>query len=352
MSVITLVATLAVTCDSASLRSTKKVHHGMTHSIAHAAASFSNYSSAMSYLNNQPAEEGCMPICKWTCETPTCAQTCEPKCDAPKCESRCSMDTSSCAFNCQEPSCALVCPEAPCANKDPCPKCQAVCGEPVCTLDCPGSQPCSTVCEEPQCSYECKKPDSCPEPKCNLECDKPKACQDFQVAKELPPARAGETTVVSFDTSGEILKAGTAPKLHEIPAGSCPPGCVAGSFLLQLDSRNPVPVANTIVPHNACPTGCFPVRSSAPIPVHAPMMTVVKNPSPAPAQNQNLAPAPAKAAVNKSMATAAKSPAANAPAAGTEKKAANATAKKHPASAAVKNATASPKKTDNKPSKK
>jgi len=167
-----------------------------------------------------------MPVCTWKCDTPTCAQVCEPKCDAPKCESRCSMDTSSCAFNCQEPSCALVCPEQPCAGKDPCPKCQAVCGEPVCTLDCPGHQPCSTVCEEPQCSYDCKKPDSCPEPKCNLECEKPAACQDFQVTKELPPARPGETTVVSFDTSGEVLKAGSAPKLHDIPQ-TCPPGCTA-----------------------------------------------------------------------------------------------------------------------------
>jgi len=259
MSATTLVATLILAQGSLffGLR-TEKVHHGMTHSIASRAADLSNFSAAMSYLNSQPEDGGCMPVCTWKCDTPTCAQVCEPKCDAPKCESRCSMDTSSCAFNCQEPSCALVCPEAPCAGKDPCPKCQAVCGEPVCTLDCPGHQPCSTVCEEPQCSYDCKKPDSCPEPKCNLECEKPAACKDFQVSKELPPARPGETTVVSFDTSGEILKAGEAPKLHEIPAGTCPPGC-APAALLQLGSKSLKQArSKTLPPVKACPTGCFP----------------------------------------------------------------------------------------------
>eukprot|EP00746_Dinoflagellata_sp_MGD_P003566 gnl/MRDRNA2_/MRDRNA2_106911_c0_seq1.p1 gnl/MRDRNA2_/MRDRNA2_106911_c0~~gnl/MRDRNA2_/MRDRNA2_106911_c0_seq1.p1 ORF type:complete len:305 (+),score=45.75 gnl/MRDRNA2_/MRDRNA2_106911_c0_seq1:72-986(+) len=230
MKSLTLLAGLLASLSSfiSGLRTQKKVHHGMTHSMASHAAGLSNYSAALAYLDNQPDDGGCMPVCTWKCDTPSCAQLCEPKCDAPRCESRCSMDASSCTFNCQEPSCALVCPETPCvAGQAPCPKCQAVCGEPVCTLDCPGHQPCSTVCEEPTCSYECRKPDTCPEPKCTLVCDKPAGCQDFQVTKQLPPPRPGETTVASFGTSTEILQAGEAPKLHDIPA--CPPGCTGGA---------------------------------------------------------------------------------------------------------------------------
>merc|ERR1740138_529770 len=60
--------------------------------MAVSAAGLSTYSSAMKYLSNQPGG-GCMPICKWQCETPECEQVCTPKCSPPRCEARCEMDT-------------------------------------------------------------------------------------------------------------------------------------------------------------------------------------------------------------------------------------------------------------------
>merc|ERR1740138_1166707 len=79
--------------------------------IAVGAAGMSNYSAAMEYLNNQPGDGGCLPVCKWQCQSPECQPVCNPVCSPPRCETFCGMDTSSCKMNCQEPQCSIVCPE-------------------------------------------------------------------------------------------------------------------------------------------------------------------------------------------------------------------------------------------------
>lgn len=212
----------------------------MTHLVANHAAAFHNASAALAYLDSQPDDGGCMPVCEWKCTTPKCAQICEPECEAPHCESRCTQDTSSCVFSCQEPSCALVCDEGACATDSPCPKCKAVCGEPVCNLVCPGAQPCTTVCAEPACQYNCKKPEDCPEPKCELKCDTPPTCTDLQVSKDLPPPKEGETVATTFQTSPEVLQAASG-------TSKCPPGCAEDPAVFSATSPGRVVTTGTKV---------------------------------------------------------------------------------------------------------
>jgi len=164
--------------------------------IAYRAAALNNLTLAEKFLEGQPNQEGCMPICRWKCSTPTCTQVCDPQCDAPRCETRCAMDTSGCEFNCQEPACAVVCPNTQCTNE--CPKCKAQCGKPKCGLVCGNPQPCKSVCEQPQCRWVCRAPEVCPEPQCEMACDTPKTCPDASVYQKMPELGANERVVSSY----------------------------------------------------------------------------------------------------------------------------------------------------------